>query len=53
MLKLNSFFDSGKLTEVPVDSKCDALESSDAIEQAMDRQKSRRAVGKVLLTFDR
>ena len=53
MLKLNSFFDSGKLTEVPVDSKYDALESSDAIEQAMDRQKSRRAVGKVLLTFDR
>ncbi|CAE7454712.1 CEQORH [Symbiodinium necroappetens] len=53
MLKLNSFFDSGKLTEVPIDSKYDALESNDAIEQAMDRQKSRRAVGKILLTFDR
>ena len=51
MLKLNSFFDSGKLTAVPVDSKYDALASDDAIVQAMDRQKSRRAVGKILLTF--
>ena len=51
MQKLNSFFDSGKLKEVPVDSRFDVLQSSEAIVQAMDRQKSRRAVGKILLTF--
>ena len=53
MLKLNSFFDTGKLTQVPVDSKYDALESDEAIAKAMARQKSRRAVGKILLTFNR
>jgi len=51
MLKLNGFFESGKLDRVPVDSSFNALDSNQSIVEAMERQKSRRAVGKILLTF--
>lgn len=51
MLRLNAFFESGALSKVAIDSVYDLAKSEEAIHQAMQRQKSRRAVGKIILTF--
>lgn len=51
MLRLNSFFESGKMGTIAIDSTYDAMKSDTAIDEAMERQKSRRAVGKIILSF--
>eukprot|EP00438_Fugacium_kawagutii_P024908 Skav236056 [mRNA] locus=scaffold2566:98967:100196:+ [translate_table: standard] len=50
MLRLNEFFNSGALTSVTIDSMHD-LTQEGTIQEAIKRMKSRRAVGKVILTF--
>lgn len=49
ILRLNRFFESA-LNKVAIDSVHD-LTQPGSIELALERQKSRRAVGKVILTF--
>jgi len=51
MHHLNSFFESGQIPNVPIDSTFDVLSSDSAIGEAMLRQKSRRAIGKIILKF--
>lgn len=49
--RLNGFFNSGALTRVAIDSVYDLTQSEDMIQLAIKRMKSRRAVGKIILTF--
>lgn len=51
MRKLNALFDTGKLLKVGIDSTFAVFESDVAISEAMARQQSRRAVGKIVLTI--
>ena len=51
MKKVNHFFDSGALTTVAIDSVYDLTQSEEMIQSAIKKMKSRRAVGKVILTF--
>lgn len=51
MKRLNGFFNSGALTRVAIDSVYDLTQSEDMIQLAIKRMKSRRAVGKIILTF--
>ena len=50
MLRLNSFFESGALQKVTIDSVHD-LTQPGSVQLALSRQKSRRAVGKIILSF--
>lgn len=51
MKRLNTFFQNGLLQKVAIDSTYDLKASNESIVNALQRQKSRRAVGKVVLTF--
>lgn len=51
MLRLNEFFNSGAVTSVAIDRVYDLTQSEEMIQLAVKRMKSRRAVGKVILTF--
>mmetsp|Transcript_97154 Transcript_97154/g.118987 ORF Transcript_97154/g.118987 Transcript_97154/m.118987 type:complete len:410 (+) Transcript_97154:41-1270(+) len=50
MKRLNHFYDSGSLKNVAIDSVFD-LTQEGTVQLAIKRMKSRRAVGKVILTF--